>query len=959
MIVNLPETKSNKMRGFQFSLFLLLACTWQGYAQKPNVIVVLADDLGYETIGANGGTSYSTPEIDRLAANGIRFEHCYAQPLCTPSRVQIMTGIYNVRNYVRFGLLEENQVTFGHLFKEAGYQTCIVGKWQLGKDPMSPRRAGFDEHCLWQVSKGRIDESGRDTRFSEPVLETNGELKTHAKSDFGPKVVADYGIDFIERSARNDQPFFLYYPMILTHCPFSPTPGSPGWQTDTSAVMTYKGAAHYFGDMMAYTDYIIGRINRKLVELGIQDNTIILFTGDNGTDLPVVSDLSGRPVAGAKGQSTDAGTRVPLILQWPKQIPIGQVNQDLIDLTDVLPTMCAAAGIDVPDSLQIDGRSFLPQLKGEKGNPRDWIYSWYARSGSVAEARVFARNQRFKLYDTGEFYEIPKDYDEENPLEYTTLDLDTKNVHNMLKNVLDDYAQKRLEDVPLSRASEPIGMAQLSNPAAAPRAMTTHGLVEGTHHSGVSAFRGIPFAQPPVGDLRWKEPQPVKPWEGIRMADHFGPRAMQRPIFDDMNFRSNGMSEDCLYLNVWTPAKTGKEKLPVLIYFYGGGLFTGDGSEFRYDGESMARKGIVTLTVNYRLNVFGFMAHPELSAESPHHGSGNYGFLDQLAALEWVRDNIAAFGGDPDRVTIAGESAGSVSVSAQMASPLSKDLIAGAIGSSASILGTLGVNSLSDGEQLGLKFAESIGKNSLVELRAMSAEAILAATTKFGLTDFSPIVDGHFFPQAPVAIFTAGEQAQVPLLLGWNSMESGYQGVIGSKEPTVENYKKALNRLYPKHAEAVFNNYPARTKEEVVRAAIDLASDRFTGYSTWKWADLHRQTSNQAIYQYFYTHPRPALEGQATPLGAVHSAEIEYAMGNLPTNKVYPWTAEDFLVSSLLQNYYANFVKTGNPNGLGLPQWSKLKEAGKDKILQIGAQTYQKQEEDRERYIFLDQFYNN
>src|SRR5262247_4945849 len=223
------------------------------------------------------------------------------------------------------------------------------------------------------------------------------------------------------------------------------------------------------------------------------------------------------------------------------------------------------------------------------------------------------------------------------------------------------------------------------------RVKIANGMVEVTSdkNSLVRSFKGIPFAEPPVGDLRWKPPQPIKNSPSIRQADKFGPRCMQRPIFGDMNFRANGMSEDCLYLNVWTPAKSGNEKLPVLVYFFGGGFVAGDGSEGRYDGESMAKKGIVAITVNYRLGVFGFFAHPELTKESPQHASGNYGLYDQHAALKWVRQNIAAFGGDPKRVTIAGESAGSISVSAQMASPLSKDLIAGAIGESGSILGTL------------------------------------------------------------------------------------------------------------------------------------------------------------------------------------------------------------------------------------------------------------------------------
>ena len=281
------------------------------------------------------------------------------------------------------------------------------------------------------------------------------------------------------------------------------------------------------------------------------------------------------------------------------------------------------------------------------------------------------------------------------------------------------------------------------------RVKTANGVVEGAAEKSASdkgtavrTFKGIPFAAPPVGDLRWQAPQPVKDWDGVRKADQFGPRCMQRPIFGDMGFRSNGMSEDCLYLNVWTPAKSARERLPVLVYFYGGGFVAGDGSEARYQGESMARKGIVALTVNYRLGVFGFLAHPELTKESPHHASGNYGLLDQNAALRWVQQNIAAFGGDPKRVTIAGESAGSTSVSAQMASPLSKDLIAGAIGESGSIISTLSAVPLAEGEQSGIKFAASVGGNSLAELRAMPAEKLLEATGRPGTPFPSPTVDG-------------------------------------------------------------------------------------------------------------------------------------------------------------------------------------------------------------------------
>ena len=514
------------------------------------------------------------------------------------------------------------------------------------------------------------------------------------------------------------------------------------------------------------------------------------------------------------------------------------------------------------------------------------------------------------------------------------------------------------------------------------RVKTANGALEGVFdkNSGVRSFKGIPFAEPPVGDLRWKPPQPVKNWQGERKADKFGPRCMQRPIFGDMNFRSNGMSEDCLYLNVWTPAKSGGEKLPVLVYFFGGGFVAGDGSEGRYDGESMAKKGIVAVTVNYRLSVFGFFAHPELTKESPHRASGNYALLDQRAALEWVRQNISAFGGDPKRVTIAGESAGSVAVSAQMASPLSKSLIAGAIGESGSILGALSAVPLADAEQAGVKFAASLGKGeapSLAELRAMSAEQLLEATAKPGLPRFGPTVDGYFFPKSPFEIFAAGEQARVPLLAGVNSEESSYFAVLGRETPTVENYRKALERLYPGKSEEVFKLYPASNETEVMDAAQQLASDRFISYSTWKWVDMATKTGGKPTYYYLYAHPRPAMRpemgdaqpglaggvvrGQQAaanprprPRGAVHSAEIEYAMGNLDLNKVYAWTPDDYKVSQIMQEYFANFIKTGNPNGKGLPNWPKF---GDGQRIVIDVNTRAEADNARARYEFLDQIY--
>jgi para-nitrobenzyl esterase len=468
--------------------------------------------------------------------------------------------------------------------------------------------------------------------------------------------------------------------------------------------------------------------------------------------------------------------------------------------------------------------------------------------------------------------------------------------------------------------------------------------------SGVTRFAAIPFAAPPVGDLRWRPPQPVKAWKGVRKADHFGPRAMQMPVFGDMAFRSDGMSEDCLYLNVWTPAKSARARLPVLVYFYGGGFVAGDGSEGRYDGQSMATQGIVAVTVNYRLGVFGFFAHPDLTRESPHHACGNYGLLDQHAALMWVHQNIAAFGGDPRRVTIAGESAGSISVSAQMASPLSKGLMAQAIGESGAIIETLSAVPLAEAEAGGVKLASSLGLGgspTLAALRAMPAKDLLEKAAKAGFMWFSPTVDGYLFPSDPAEIYAAGKYARVPLLAGVNSEEMGYAAILGQDPPTVENYRKALARLYPNKAEEVFKLYPASSEPEVMDAAQDLAGDRFISHGTWTWVDCVTKTGGKPTYYYVYSHPRPAMRpemGNAVPglaggvvrdanaparqqpqsRGAVHSAEIEYCMGNLDQNKVYAWTADDYLVSKVMQQYFANFIKTGSPNGPGLVEWPKF-----------------------------------
>jgi arylsulfatase A len=418
----------------------LLTCS-KNVSEKPNIILIMTDDLGYECIGANGGTSYKTPVLDRLAEKGVRFEHCYSQPLCTPSRVQIMTGMYNIQNYIKFGTLDRKQITFARLLKKNGYKTCVTGKWQLGKKTDSPKHFGFHESCLWQHTLGRKGTDGLDTRYQNPVLTINGKDVYHNPGEYGPDIVSDYACNFMERNRK--KPFLIYYPMILTHCPFVPTPDSEDWDPKSKGSETYKGDQKYFGDMVSYMDKIIGKLIAKLEELGLRNNTLVLFTGDNGTDKPVVSMMNDREVAGAKGQTTDAGIRVPLIANWPGVIPPGQVRQDLVDFSDFLPCLCECANVSIPKKLKTDGRSFLPQLQGNKGNPREWIYCWYSRNGDSEKAKEFARNKKYKLYRTREFYNISNDVLEKTNLITSDLNEEAQKAHTLLQKVLNQYRDAR------------------------------------------------------------------------------------------------------------------------------------------------------------------------------------------------------------------------------------------------------------------------------------------------------------------------------------------------------------------------------------------------------------------------------------------------------------------------------------------------------------------------------------
>lgn len=509
------------------------------------------------------------------------------------------------------------------------------------------------------------------------------------------------------------------------------------------------------------------------------------------------------------------------------------------------------------------------------------------------------------------------------------------------------------------------------------------GIIEGLYdtQTGLQLYLGIPFAKPPVGELRWKAPQNPDKWSGVKETKRFGPRAVQAIVFGDMNSRSNGISEDCLYLNVWTPAKRNTTGLPVLVYFYGGGNVAGDGSEPRYDGASMAKKGIVVVTVNYRLNIFGFFAHPELSAEAPYKASGNYGLLDQNAALKWVSKNIASFGGDPKKVTIAGESAGSIDVCSHMASPLSNGLIAGAIGESgAAINPTMAPVTLAEAEKQGLEFAKNSGNLSLKQLRSMSTREIYEMYNESKRFGFPAVIDGYFLTKSVVEVFKAKEQAQVPLLVGWNSAEIPGMAFMSGMPYTDDNYVTRVKATYPEEYEEVLKLYPHSSEKEIELSATALASDRFIAYSTWKWFDLQRKNSDQPVYRYLYSKLRPPLINQELlsglaggtvkkdenvvkvpeAIGAPHACEIEYCMGNLGLIKDYAWTRDDYKVSETMQNYFANFIKTGNPNGTELPEWKVAdSQDTAPPVMIIDVESKTVKAENDSRYLFLDKAYKN
>ena len=495
---------------------------------------------------------------------------------------------------------------------------------------------------------------------------------------------------------------------------------------------------------------------------------------------------------------------------------------------------------------------------------------------------------------------------------------------------------------------------------------TTAGLVQGSSTSDgqIRIFKSIPYAAPPIGSLRWQPPRPAPAWDGVRDATSFGPRCLQGQIFSDIVFTD--LSEDCLTLNVWTPAKTEKDRLPVMVWIHGGGFQAGAGAEPRHDGEPLTRKGVVLVTINYRLGVFGFLAHPELTRESDRSASGNYGMLDQVEALRWVRDNIAAFGGDAANVTIFGESAGSFAVSGLMASPLAQGLFHKAIGESGAMFtrgsGTLALRSLAETEELGAKFAAALGADSIAALRAKPSDEVLKAALKTQPW-FSPNLDGYFLREDVAATFAAGRQAAVPLLAGWNADESRAQVTLAKQKPTAESFTADTRKRFGDDADAILKAYPAATDADAIESAAALASDQFIGYTTWKWIEAHRQTGRAPVYRYRFDRKIPiepdrtanGMPVTAQDIGARHAGEIEYVFGTqaLSLPKV-PWEPADRKLSDAMMTYWSNFARAGDPNGPGLPKWPRYDRD--QRVLHLDETIRDAPDATRARYEALDAY---
>jgi len=460
-----------------------------------------------------------------------------------------------------------------------------------------------------------------------------------------------------------------------------------------------------------------------------------------------------------------------------------------------------------------------------------------------------------------------------------------------------------------------IAAVPLMSAAANTTVTVEQGRLQGTKEEGLTVYKGVPFAAPPVGDLRWRAPQPAAKWEGVRPADKFAPQCVQ-------SIAGITTSEDCLYLNVWTPAKTASGRVPVLVWIYGGGFSVGGTAVPTYSGEQLARKGVVLVSIAYRLGALGFLAHPGLSAESPLHVSGNYGLLDMIAALQWIKKNIAAFGGDPNKVTIFGESAGGIAVSQLCASPLAKGLIEGAVSESGGSFGpprsagAPGENMrlLADAERSGAEFARTVGAASIADLRKVPAEKLLAATR--GL--FWPIIDGWVIPTDQYTLYDSKRFNDVPVLIGYNSDE----GASFSRDRTPKDYTDGVRRRYGPFADSLLKAYPGGETGSVPKTARDLSRDAAFGWHTWVWARLQSSLGKSKVfYYYFDQHPEYPADSPQAGHGSPHGMEVEYVFKHVTGGPSGKPSATDLTISDAMATYWTNFAKYGDPNGAGMPNW--------------------------------------
>lgn len=504
--------------------------------------------------------------------------------------------------------------------------------------------------------------------------------------------------------------------------------------------------------------------------------------------------------------------------------------------------------------------------------------------------------------------------------------------------------------------------------ASGPQAVTRSGTVEGKYLGSVSAYLGIPYAAPPLGELRWKAPEPAPKWRGVRKATELAAHCMQSPVFPGPSFKDRGASEDCLVLNIWAPAEASRTKRPVMVWIHGGGFVNGAGALSESDGARLAEQGVIVVAINYRLGIFGFLVLPDLAAESRHGSAGNYGLRDQIAALRWVKDNIAAFGGDPQNVTVFGESAGSFCISMLMVSPEAKGLFQKAIGESGASFyedtsgrlftgGTqpFGISTLKAREKSDLQLVKkALGVSTLAELRRLPAQRLLDAFFRpgdpFQNLDFIPIVDGDVVPEPLPAIFAKAKQNDVSLLAGWNRDEGSLNMLVIPSKPDVARLRHVAESGFADQSDRFLSFYAGHDDAEAARALTEFEGDRFTAWSTWRWLEAQATTGTKPVFRYRFDHVPPSPPG-LPPLGAAHAAEVRYVFGVFENG--IPWSQADHRVSEIMQRYWINFARTGDPNGPGLPSWPEYSSARSWPVMHLTEEPVAQPDDSRDRYLFL------